>query len=359
VKLVLIGDGESPHLLKWARALKPHVDLWAISSRGFLPDFDGVLPAERRLALQTQPRFEGGNARVLLKLPRVATWLSAIAPDWVHAHYLTSHGTLAWLSRYLGVRGRLCGSAWGSDILAAPDQSRLLQWLTRRVLRACSLTTSDSAVMADRMRQLGAREVMVFPFGMEVIPPEPRHKDNALFFSNRGLEPVYEPLRVIDSFARVAADWRAARLVVANEGSLAQAVAQRVKALGLAERVHFTGRLDAATQSQWYAAARWYFSLPSSDSVSVSLLEAMGHGCVPVVSDLPANRELVHHGRNGWVVTDTQPLTYGVVQSLLPRLEGMGQRNRDWALRHAMFSPAVERFVARLYGFDAEFQSTL
>ena len=358
MKLVLIGDGESPHLLKWARALKPHVDLWAISSRGFLPEFQAVLAPERLLALNTQPRFAGGNVGVLLRLPKVAAWLHTIGPDWLHAHYLTSHGTLAWLARFLGVSGRLCGSAWGSDILVAPQQSVLLRWITRRVLKACALSTSDSTTMAERMRELGAREILVFPFGLEVVPPEPNDKDNALFFSNRSLEPMYEPLRVVDSFARIAAAWPDARLVIANDGSLRATVQQRVQALGLAERVRFTGRLDAATQSQWYGAARWYYSLPRSDSVSVSLLEAMGHGCIPVVSDLPANRELVHHGRNGWVCTEAEPLTHAVIQSLLPRADGIGKRNRDWVLRHAMFGPAVERFVARLYGFDTEFQST-
>ena len=27
MKLVLLGDGESPHLVKWARALEPRVEL--------------------------------------------------------------------------------------------------------------------------------------------------------------------------------------------------------------------------------------------------------------------------------------------------------------------------------------------
>ena len=35
MKLVLLGDGESPHLVKWARALEPRLELYAISSRGF------------------------------------------------------------------------------------------------------------------------------------------------------------------------------------------------------------------------------------------------------------------------------------------------------------------------------------
>jgi L-malate glycosyltransferase len=101
MKLVLIGDGDSPHLLKWARALAPRVELYAVSSRGFLPGFDDVLPAQRRLALGTRPNFEGGNVGLLRQLPVVVRWLRRVKPDWLHAHYLSSHGTLAWLAQSL------------------------------------------------------------------------------------------------------------------------------------------------------------------------------------------------------------------------------------------------------------------
>ena len=37
---MLIGDGESPHLLQVGRALAPRVQLWAISSRGFMPGWE-------------------------------------------------------------------------------------------------------------------------------------------------------------------------------------------------------------------------------------------------------------------------------------------------------------------------------
>ena len=67
----------------------------------------------------------------------------------------------------------------------------------------------------------------------------------------------------------------------------------RARELGLQDHVRFVGRLDADTQADLYRRARWFLSLPQSDSVSVSVLEAMAHGCVPILSDLPANRELV------------------------------------------------------------------
>lgn len=354
MKLVLIGDGESPHLLKWARALAPRVDLWAASSRGFLPAFDSCVLPQRRLALDTRPRFAGGNVSLLRELPRLVAWLKAVSPDWLHAHYLSSHGTLAWLARRLGVDARLCGSAWGSDILVAPQRSVAMRWVTRRVLRACEMTTSDSRHMAQCMRALGARQVDVFPFGLEEMPPEPGPKNDRLFFANRGLEAIYAPHRVIEQFAVVAAAWPTAELVVAHDGSLRGALEQQVRAAGLAERVRFTGRLDALQQAALYRQARWYLSLPASDSVSVSVLEAMAWGCVPVVSDLPANRELVADGRNGLIVPDGGCLDAAAFRAMQERADAAARTNRAWISQQAIFPQAVERFVQRLVQVESE-----
>ena len=348
MKLVLLGDGESPHLLKWARALAPHVELWAASSRGFMPGFDPVIPLQRRLALQTSPRFEGGNAALLRCVPRLVAWLRPIQADWLHAHYLTSHGTLAWLARQCGVRARMVGSAWGSDILVTPERGVLWRWVTRRVLAACDLTTSDSHHMAQRMTALGAGEVMVFPFGLESLPPRTQTKEDELFFANRGLEDIYDPHRVLEVFAALAQDWPQARLVVAHDGSLRSSLEARAQALGLAERVSFTGRLDAASQAVMYERARWYLSLPRSDSVSVSVLEAMAHGCIPVLSDLPANRELVAHGDNGWILPGGTLPSVTDLGGLRERADRIGEHNRQWVSEHALFPQAVDQFVQRL-----------
>ncbi len=348
---VLLGDGESPHLLKWARALAqlPQFELWACSSRGFLAGFDEVLPATRRLALNTQPDAAGGNVALLRQLPRLAGWLRRVRPAWIHAHYLTSHGTLAWLAQCLyGVRGQLIGSAWGSDILVTPGRNALWRNLTRRVLRACALTTSDSQVMAARMRELGAGEVMVFPFGLEAMPPLPGPKDPDLFFANRGLEPIYAPARVIEVFHALSSALPQAHLVVANDGTLRDALHAQVASLGLTRRVRFVGLLSALEQAQHYDLARWYLSLPLSDSVSVSVLEAMAHGCVPILSDLPANREVVRDGDNGLILADGATLDLSALQSCAARADPIAAHNRAWVQQQALFAPCVQAFASRL-----------
>ena len=349
LRVVLFGDGESPHLLKWARALAPRVDLFVASSRGLAPALAALVAPERTLLLGHDTKFAGGNIALLKTLPLLARWLRGVDADWINAHYLTSHGTLAWLARKLGVRARLAASAWGSDILVAPDSSAALRWVTSRVLRDAALCTSDSAHMAQRMRELGAREVMTFPFGLDALPAAPSAKEPWLFFANRGLEDIYDPQRVLTLFAGIAPAWPDARLVVANSGSLSDALRLQAAALGLADRIDFVGRLDAATQSAFYARARWYLSVPRSDSVSVSVLEAMAHGCIPLLSDLPANRELVRDGANGLILPAGQAaLSAAALERLAAEAASIAVANRDWVGANALFDPSVDAFVARL-----------
>lgn len=360
MKLVLIGDGESPHLLKWARALAavPGLTLFAASSRGFTEAFEALVPADRRLVLGTDPRHGGGNVAVLMTLPRLGRWLAEIDADWLHPHYLTSHGTLAWAARRgWRLRAQIVGSAWGSDILVTPNQGWAYRWLTTRVLQACTLCTSDSQHMSGRMRELGAGEVMTFPFGLEALPKQNVRKTDWLFFANRGLEPLYRPERVLATFAAIAALKPEARLVVANDGSLRPALEVQARALGLADRIEFVGRLDAKAQGTHYARARWFLSLPASDSVSVSVIEALAHECLPLLSDLPANHELLAEGQRGLVLAEgveaDGPALVLRLEALLAEGEGVGAANRDWVARHALFPPAVRRFVDRLKALQA------
>ncbi|MCV2354542.1 glycosyltransferase [Paucibacter sp. B2R-40] len=358
MKLVLIGDGESPHLLKWARALvqAPGVELWAASSRGFTPEFEALLPAARRYAMQTKPDHGGGNFGLFMQLPALGAWLKRVDADYLHAHYLTSHGTLAWAARRgWGLRARIIGSAWGSDILVTPNLGYAYRWLTTQVLRACALCTSDSQHMTARMHELGAGEVMTFPFGLDAMPKANVRKQPWLFFANRGLEPIYRPQLVIEAFAAVAAQNPEARLVVANDGSLRAALEALTHKLGVAQQVQFVGRLDAKAQAIHYARARWYFSLPQSDSVSVSVLEAMAHACVPLLSDLPANRELLGEGAGQGLIVDTLALSSlpAQLQALASQAEAYGAANRAWVAQNGLFAPAVQGFLQRLRTLDA------
>ena len=66
--------------------------------------------------------------------------------------------------------------------------------------------------------------------------------------------------------------------------------------------VEFLGRVPHEKMADLLAQADIYVSTSLYDGTSVSLLEAMGSGAFPVVTDIPANREWITNGLNGFLV---------------------------------------------------------
>ena len=142
--------------------------------------------------------------------------------------------------------------------------------------------------------------------------------------------------------------------MVANDGSERAGMERWVQQEGLQQRIRFVGRLSAAEQALQYDQAQWYISQPQSDSVAVSVLEAMAHGCVPLLSDLPANHELVRDGDNGWIVpervgsAELGTRSAAMLPLLLERADVIAENNRQWVHDHGLFPPAVARLVQTL-----------
>ena len=139
-----------------------------------------------------------------------------------------------------------------------------------------------------------------------ITPIKAVEKEN-IVFSNRLHKPLYRIENIIRAFANFVSmpeykDWR---LVVAAEGN-ENKLKELANSLGIVEKVEFVGWLSSEENAKYYAKSRIFISIPQSDSMPTSLLEAMSAGCIPVISDLPSYRGLVEHGRNALVVSDEE-----------------------------------------------------
>ena len=72
----------------------------------------------------------------------------------------------------------------------------------------------------------------------------------------------------------------------------------------MGDSVEFIGWVDSETNRNWYARSTFWISIPESDATSISLLEAMAYGCIPILSDLPSNREWIKDKINGSIVAE-------------------------------------------------------
>jgi len=112
-----------------------------------------------------------------------------------------------------------------------------------------------------------------------------------VFVSVATLFPVKDPQTLIEAAALVRPALPDAQFLLVGEGPLRSALSERIEELGLAETVRLVG---AQADVRLYLAAADAGLLTSrSEGSSNSLLEYMAMGLPAVVTDLPANRELV------------------------------------------------------------------
>lgn len=252
--------------------------------------------------------LDGVEQRILPPVRRSIDWLLCagaahkhvreLAPDIVHAHYLTSYGYLAARCD----RHPLVMTAWGSDLLVTPYTRPWMRWLTGWILRRADLITGDSASLVEAARQYRPQApVHEIHWGVDrarFAPAPWEGKDGVQIVSLRAWEPNYNICTLIEAFALLRQQLPEAplQLHLLGDGSLESALRAQVQNLGLAERVDFHGRLDDAGMAAVLTRCKISVSVPASDATSVAMLESMACGLAVVASDLAANRQWIHHG---------------------------------------------------------------
>jgi glycosyltransferase involved in cell wall biosynthesis len=106
--------------------------------------------------------------------------------------------------------------------------------------------------------------------------------------------------------------------IVAGDGSEKERLEQLSVKLGIARNVRFIGKISNEEVPELLAISDIYVSTSKSDSSPVSLQESMACGVAPVVTDLPANREFITNGVNGFLVpvNDVTALSRNIIYLL-------------------------------------------
>lgn len=302
MKLLLIGSA-SVHTFRYLAGIAPHVDEVHLVTSGELPERYRV-PNLRRVEVVDFSLLALATRR------RIAALVDELRPDVVHVHQANS---VAWHARHV-LAGRGLPwvlTCWGSDVLLLPRQNRWMRSMVAANLAAASAVTSDSLHLAAVARELAAvRRMDVLNFGMDALPPPPDVAAKPLnVLSCRLHKPLYRIDAIVRAWAEVEADPACAgwTLTVAASGEDSDALRALAAQLRLS-RVAFTGFVAPEVLAGLYRDARVFVSVPRSDATSISLLEAMGHGCLPLLSNLPANLEWVLDGVNGAIVEDVERL---------------------------------------------------
>ncbi|MDP3936533.1 MAG: glycosyltransferase [Deltaproteobacteria bacterium] len=246
--------------------------------------------------------------RFMRKVRRLRSLIRDRRIDVLHAHYISVYGLLAALA---GPVPKIL-TVHGSDVLLA-RRTRYNRAVMRFVARRMDGFTSPAPHVTEALFLLGAEagRIATFQYGVDCrrFHPRlaPRRGDETLkIISTRSLEPLYRVELLLMALSRMACGNRL-RTVIAGEGAEAEPLAQLAWSLQLEDEVAFTGSLDEDGVAGALREADLYVSTSPTDGASLSLLEAMATGLLPIAPDIPANREWIRHAENGLLYRPGSP----------------------------------------------------
>lgn len=363
LRVLYFADAASVHTRRWVAAAVERGARAVVVTRnpGEVPGADEVitlrpgsdklswfaaLPEVRRVSRELMQRFQ---------------------PTLVHGHYVTSYGLWA---AACGLKLPKVLTAWGSDILVTPRESRLMRAVVGWSLHHADLITADSMDMLDEIGRYhpGApcHQILWGADTDRFVPGEPAPGFQVL--SLRSWEPNYNIDVLIKAFARLVQQRpeAQARLCLLGGGPQAAELQALAQQLRVHDQVDFVGRVGDQAMVEALQRSRVSVSVPTSDATSVSVLESMACGLPIIASDLPANRQWITPGQGGWLVPARDESA--LVQALITAhdqaevRQSMGQCNRErierdasrrgqmdamWRLYQGLLHPVVPRLARR------------
>ncbi|MBI1793562.1 MAG: glycosyltransferase family 4 protein [Chloroflexi bacterium] len=308
--------------------------------------------------------------RLVLDLKRV---VHEIKPDLIHAGPIQ---TCAFIAALSGFRPILTMS-WGFDLMQDAERNWRMKQITRYVLRNSTFFTSDAQVTRDKAVAYGMNpdRTAVFPWGVDLkhfrpqrlVPgrkapvaknrkPEIGNRKSFTLFCNRSWEPRYGVDVLARAFVKVVQKRKDAGLLLLSGGSQGNVIRSILLNGGALDRVHFGGQVSQTDLPRWYHMADLYISPSHVDGSSVSLMEALACGLPALVSDIPANKEWVSEGVNGWLFPDGDAdalaekiLALIAQRKELPKIGRAARRSAreraDWEKNFAKLIEAYEQTI--------------
>lgn len=88
---------------------------------------------------------------------------------------------------------------------------------------------------------------------------------------------------------------------IAGEGECLEKLEKFIQEKNLTAKVQLFGRLPKSEMASFWRRQDVFVNISEYEGTSLSMLEAMSYGCVPVVTDVSGAREFIEEGKNGYI----------------------------------------------------------
>ncbi len=303
--ITLIANPYSVHVLRWLQLYKKagiHVRIESPERKQ-----EGG-PAELPIEHLAPGWVPGPSIMRYVRAGRVARKRPRSAGEILHAHCTSGSGFTALRSRHPYIV-----TTYGSEVFGAAERGWMYRWMIKRVLRGASLVTATTPKMVSTLTEMfgvPAERIRMFSLGYDVSvfsPVEDKQRrtlrreldlpsTERVWVINRRSLSLYRTVEVVSGFLKFCQEHADGQLVVLSgddDPTYSQQLRDVIAASHHKSRVHMVSKfLSAEGVAQWLRAADFAISVPKTDQLSTSILEAMACGAVPVLSDLEAYQQL-------------------------------------------------------------------
>lgn len=357
MRICYIADASSIHTRKWVNyfAQKGH-EVHLISWRMGENYVEGV---QLHLLTRLAPRIWTASQYLSAAwwLVQTRKLVRMIKPDVLEAHFITVYGYLATASGF----HPFVLTPWGSDMLVHPKRNPILRAFTKHTLRKADRIIWNSEIARAELLRLGAEPCKMRKIfhGIDTEQFNPHRRDDGLkkelwdnssppvIISIRNLRPIYSVDTLIRAMPLVLQQVPEAEFVIGGDGEQKEYLQGVASSLGVSSNVRFVGFIPHDGLPKYLASSDIYVSTSLSDSYPVSLQEAMACGLAPVITDIPANREWVRDGENGFIVPVQNPeaLAERIVYLLRNKAlrEKFGEVGRKIIMERAEYEREMEK----------------
>lgn len=321
MKLIYAHDGTNSYDELFINSLRHKYDIWVLTfhpTPSYIPEEIEIIKMPDLVPTTDLYPFDGARKHILTPVRAVTfkKYVSKVKADVLIGNWATTYGVYAAYSNF----HPFVLFIWGSDILVFPKFAAF-KALAKYALRKADIVVVDSDVQKRAAVRLGcdSNKILAFPwFDSSRFESEVKRKsevrkelgwseDDIIIISMRNHNPIYGVNYLVEAIPLILRQEPKAKFLILGEDvysntRLTLQFKQRLKNQIVEGRVKFLGMVPHRDVVKYLSASDIYISTSLSDGTSASLLEAMTCSVPPVVTDIPANREWIQDGWNGYLI---------------------------------------------------------
>jgi glycosyltransferase involved in cell wall biosynthesis len=310
MKILMLGNPNSPHIIKWANALNEAGE--EIIVAGFT-SYDKlqfhknikIISFDFPDHIRKKPVGSFSKISYLKVIPRLKKIIKELNPDIVHSHIASSYGLIGALVNF----HPFIVSLWGYEVYTFPAVSiihrKCLEWTFSRA----DYILSTSNIMAAEASKYTGAKIIVTPFGIDMKNfrnSGEKGEKEIVIGTVKSLEPLYGIEYLIRAF-RLVVDRNPdipLKLLIIGGGSLHDQMKNLILQLKLSQYAELTGLIPYNQIPEFHNRIDIFVALSqkNDESFGVAVIEAEACEKPVIVSNMGGLPEVVDDGRTGFMV---------------------------------------------------------